>query len=79
MVAHAGGWDELLIMVGAIALVVLLGKRRGPRPSRYDGPGPCAYCGESLSADQARCPSCGFKAIRLEPDRGLPEEAPPRS
>ncbi|HWO70521.1 MAG TPA: hypothetical protein VNP94_07190 [Actinomycetota bacterium] len=71
LLAHAGGWDELLIA----ALVALsfagsgfLRRRReaAARPGREAAArprgGPCAYCGEMLQETDHRCPRCGFRA-----------------
>ena len=67
MLAHAGGWDELLIAVGAVLVVVLprvIMERR--RRSREAAPtdGPCLYCGAALEPGAARCATCGFKTHR---------------
>jgi hypothetical protein len=64
MLAHQGGWDELLIAGGVV--LVMLGisrfRRRGtnapPRDERADV---CAYCGAALELSETRCPSCGFR------------------
>ncbi|HXF73708.1 MAG TPA: hypothetical protein VNO79_14000 [Actinomycetota bacterium] len=64
ILAHAGGWDELVI-AALVALSFagsgLLRRRRGaPRPG--SGRGPCAYCGRMLDGSDRRCPGCGFRA-----------------
>jgi ribosomal protein L40E len=74
VIAHAGGWDELLIAGGALLLFLLY---RSTRARREDQPesGPCLYCGRQLGPDVERCPSCGFKALRASD----PAHAPGRT
>jgi hypothetical protein len=70
LVAHQGGWDELLIAAGAILLVVLprmVLERRRTRLATEPETGPCAYCSTTLGPELRRCPTCGFRARR-----GLP-------
>ena len=63
MIAHAGGWDELLLAAAAVILVLMLRPRRreGTEPA---GPGPCLYCDLELAAGTERCPRCGFRVPR---------------
>lgn len=69
MIAHAGGWDELLIAGGAILLFLLFRSTRAPRETQPET-GPCLYCGRQLGPDVERCPECGFRALRAkEPDQ----------
>ena len=63
MLAHAGGWDELLIAAGAVMLFVLFRSTRAPREDQPKT-GPCLYCGHHLGPDVERCPECGFRALR---------------
>lgn len=72
MIGHAGGWDEIVIAVGAVMLFLLFRSTRAKNTAE-PGDGPCLYCGRSLSRDVERCPECGFRALAL---RRLP---PPRS
>jgi hypothetical protein len=74
LLAHQGGWDEILLTV--VLVLAMLGlsrwRRRNRTPSDAGPPGPasggnvCAYCGTSLTPDDVRCPSCGFRT-RAEP------------
>ena len=70
MLAHQGGWDELLI-AGGVVLVILgisrLRRRRenpSPREVRDDV---CAYCGGALEPSETRCPACGFRRGEVVP------------
>jgi hypothetical protein len=63
VLAHAGGWDELLIALGAVLLFVLFRSTRAPREDQ-PSTGPCLYCGHHLGPDVERCPECGFRALR---------------
>jgi hypothetical protein len=69
MLAHQGGWDELLL---TFALILgLLGvsrlwrrSARSPRasqPPSTPGIDLCAYCGAELAPEAVRCSSCGFR------------------
>jgi len=71
LLAHAGGWDELL--VAALVALWFAGRgflrrrREAPARSRRGaaGParrGPCAYCGGMLQETDRRCRRCGFRA-----------------
>lgn len=66
MLAHQGGWDEI-ILPAAVLLVVfgvpsLLRRRRAGGRERTAG-GVCAYCGATLDAEARRCSACGFRAV----------------
>lgn len=70
MLAHQGGWDEMLI-AGAVVLVMLgisrlRRRRREPRATEVRGD-VCAYCGAALQPSEARCPSCGFRRGEVAP------------
>jgi hypothetical protein len=62
VLAHAGGWDELLLAAAAITLLVMLRPRR--RGGAAVAEGPCLYCGRHLRAGTDRCPGCGFRPPR---------------
>ena len=71
VLAHQGGWDELLLPLAVVALVVVvpaLRRRRAgndgsaeeiPRTARELGT--CPYCGGSVSRADESCPECGFR------------------
>ena len=65
LLAHQGGWDELLLSAGLV--LAMLGVSRFRRRRRPIGTIPppqrdvCAYCGAALREDETRCPSCGFR------------------
>jgi ribosomal protein L32 len=68
LLAHQGGWDEILLTVGLVLGMLGLSRwRRRPRTPSDPTPTPaaeanvCAYCGTSLTPDDVRCPSCGFR------------------
>ena len=68
MLAHQGGWDEILLTVGLVLGMLGLSRwRRRPHTSFDPAPTPTieandsAYCGTSLTPDDVRCPSCGFR------------------
>jgi hypothetical protein len=62
VLAHAGGIDEIIVVVGLILLLLVFRSTRAERGK--DGPqeGPCLYCGAFLRAGEERCASCGFRA-----------------
>lgn len=62
ILAHQGGWDELLMTAGLVLAMLgvsRLRRRTGTPPRAH--PNVCAYCGEALEPDTVRCPSCGFR------------------
>ena len=64
LLAHQGGWDEILLTVGLVLGMLGLSRwRRRTRTPSHPAPGAevCAYCGTSLTPDDLRCPSCGFR------------------
>ena len=74
LLAHQGGWDELLLAATLVVLMLLASRWRRGREARSEGtgsaagpariapvPDTCAYCGVSLEPDAARCGSCGFR------------------
>jgi hypothetical protein len=71
LVAHQGGWDELLIIAGAglVILVAVLPRireeRRREARAAEPASGPCAYCDAMIEAELRRCPACGFRARRV--------------
>ncbi len=64
MLAHQGGWDEVLLPIVIVLLVFAYGTRNR---NKSDEPpaesGPCAYCGHPLTAEDERCPECGFRRL----------------
>jgi len=66
MLAHQGGWDDLLLpallVLGLIAYPMLRDRRRGqPVAERVRPVQGCAYCGGRIGPDDARCLRCGFR------------------
>jgi hypothetical protein len=69
ILAHQGGWDEMLVAAGLVLAVMGAGRlrrRRGERRSggrtpHRDGVDRCAYCDEPLPEGAERCPACGFR------------------
>ena len=66
LLAHQGGWDEILLTVGLV--LGMLGLSRWRRrtgtpsdPASTPEANVCAYCDASLTPDDVRCPSCGFR------------------
>lgn len=70
LLAHQGGWDEILLTAGLVLLLLGFSRLRRraaanrtpptrPRPPSADDV--CAYCGASLERDAVRCSSCGFR------------------
>jgi hypothetical protein len=70
VLAHQGGWDEMLLsavlVLGMLGYSRLRRRREGsPRPS--SGPSDvCTYCDMKLREGEPRCPSCGFRTDRPE-------------
>ena len=62
MLAHQGGWDEILLAAGLVLAMLGVSRlRRRPATTQRKQPDDvCEYCGEALERDAARCPSCGF-------------------
>jgi hypothetical protein len=60
MIAHQGGWDEVLLPALVVLTLVAstLWRRRRSAPTEA---GRCEYCGEEIAGGQLRCPSCGFR------------------
>ena len=64
LLAHQGGWDEMLLAAGLV--LAMLGvsrfRRRSTRTRRPATPDDaCEYCGAALDPGEDRCPSCGFR------------------
>ena len=75
LLAHQGGWDEFLLPVLIVALVLMVPALRRRHRARDDGaaeeipraarePGTCPYCGASVPRAEERCPACGFRVSR---------------
>ena len=60
--AHAGGWDEILIPVVIVLLLFAYGTRNRNADDQAEA-GPCAYCAHQLGGDDVRCPECGFRKL----------------
>ena len=63
MLAHQGGWDELLFTAGLVLSVLGVSRlrRRRATPRHRQPDDVCAYCGKALEPHAVRCPSCGFR------------------
>ncbi|HET9671576.1 MAG TPA: hypothetical protein VFQ40_01850 [Actinomycetota bacterium] len=68
VLAHQGGWDEILIPVLAVLTMLGLARLRRRRATTTGAEAPdaaaeprCEYCDAVLPADARRCPSCGFR------------------
>ena len=68
LLAHQGGWDELLLAAGLVFAMLAVSRFRRRTPPVPPPPPPktqpddaCAYCGTALEPDDIRCPSCGFR------------------
>ena len=63
LLAHQGGWDELLLTAGLVLgmLAVSRFRRRTPPQPQTQPDDVCAYCGAGLGPDDIRCPTCGFR------------------
>ena len=71
MLAHQGGWDEILLTSGLILGMLgvsRLRRRSTDAPTVSQPPPPpstadlCAYCGAELTPADIRCASCGFRS-----------------
>jgi uncharacterized paraquat-inducible protein A len=71
MLAHQGGWDEILLpalfVLALVAIPAIRDRRRrrsepsGARGERRSPVRTCEYCGDRTLPQQARCPRCGFR------------------
>lgn len=65
MLAHQGGWDDLLLpalLVLALIAYPMLRDRRRKQGARRTGPTrECPYCDGPICPDDRRCPRCGFQ------------------
>jgi MYXO-CTERM domain-containing protein len=67
VLAHQGGWDEILLPALVVLGLLWASRRRqrreaaGAPTEERQGLGTCAYCGAPLPEDAPRCPSCGFR------------------
>jgi hypothetical protein len=68
VIAHAGGWDEILIPVVILGYLGYWILRRRPRAENEAEQAratrasrACAYCGAVVPAGHTRCQSCGFR------------------
>ena len=64
MIAHQGGWDEVLLPTIAVLGLLWFTRRRRRDdavvpPAAY--PEVCGYCGAELPEHARRCSSCGFR------------------
>ena len=77
ILAHQGGWDEMLVAAGLVLGMLAFSRFRRRRHEsaapRERPPDVCAYCGAALTPDEVRCPSCGFQRTRPAP----PSDPPP--
>ena len=75
MLAHQGGWDELLLPVLIVALVLAVPAMRRRRRAEGHGPaeegpaagrtpGTCSFCGAQVAPIDERCAACGFRVTR---------------
>jgi hypothetical protein len=70
LLAHQGGWDELLLTAGLVLAVLGVSRLRRRSAKTSSDPPPvdvCAYCGAALEPDDIRCPSCGYRRRDIEP------------
>jgi hypothetical protein len=70
VLAHQGGWDELLLPMAVLFVVFgvpwLLKRRRVADHGLGEGDR-CAYCGAPFAAGARRCSECGFRAVPHQP------------
>jgi hypothetical protein len=64
LLAHQGGWDELLLTAGLVFGMLAISRfrrrtYRKPPPAASENT--CLYCGAVLDPAQERCPLCGFR------------------
>ncbi|MDQ4107305.1 MAG: hypothetical protein M3138_00665 [Actinomycetota bacterium] len=73
ILAHQGGWDELLLTAGLVLAVlgVSMLRRRRATPRQRQPDEVCPYCGNALEPEAVRCPSCGFRTGGAGSGRGL--------
>jgi hypothetical protein len=70
LLAHQGGWDEMLL--AAALVLAMLGfsryrrreRGRGRPPPPSNDPTLCAYCGGPIESSDDRCRTCGFRIAR---------------
>jgi hypothetical protein len=63
MLAHQSGWDETLMALAAVGVVVgtVVWARRRRERHPETATGHCLYCGVALPEGAERCDACGFK------------------
>ena len=64
LLAHQGGWDEMLLTAGLVLGMLAISRYRRGKASRRPPAAPehlCEYCGAALDPSEERCPSCGFR------------------
>jgi hypothetical protein len=64
LLAHQGGWDEMLLTAGLVLGMLAISRfrrRTTRRPPRALPDDRCEYCGAALEPADVRCPSCGFR------------------
>jgi len=64
LLAHQGGWDEMLLAAGLVLGMLAISRFRRRRASEMPPRLPadmCEYCGAALRPEDVRCPSCGFR------------------
>jgi hypothetical protein len=68
MLAHQGGWDELLLTAGLVLGMLGVSKlrRRRATPGHRQPDDVCAFRGKALEPKAVRCPSCGFRTGEAE-------------
>lgn len=87
MLAHQGGWDDLILTVllvpALLAFPALRDWRKEKLGSRRVGSARrCSYCDARIRPDDGRCMRCGFRTrnartmARAERTPGLPDDRP---
>jgi ribosomal protein L40E len=68
LIAHAGGWDEILITAAILAFLGYWVLRKRPEDESGNERGKvrlesstCAYCDARVPPGESRCPTCGFR------------------